>query len=329
MLSGDNGVLQRATDAKTKSDEAQIKERIQLAYHSALTVGQGSYTYDTLMKELENEFKTDYDVDDSDTQNWKILAHGQEVIIPAGEEDTSKIIIKAGDNNLKKISNLTTLYGETTNYTSVEGVKWQLFYDDTKNIYLIASDYVPIDTLPNELIKQSQSEGETKYQARFATSSNNNYIGTIMESEPWINGANSSTIIENEQTNTYLKWVNNTYLAKTRDNPNMKAVAYMMDTSKWSIFAGNAQGATAIGGPTIEMFVLSYNAKHDTKLGTYSPVSSTNATSYGYKLKIGTGSWTSLISGLDTTIGDENMWVKEGNAKASRLLACFSSWIGS
>ncbi len=42
MLSGDNGVLQRATDAKTKSDEAQIRERIQLAYHSALTGGKGN-----------------------------------------------------------------------------------------------------------------------------------------------------------------------------------------------------------------------------------------------------------------------------------------------
>ena len=89
MLSGDNGVLQRATDAKTKSDEAQIKERIQLAYHSALIGGKGSYTKDSLMEELKNEFKTDYDVDDSNDENWKIKAQGQEVIIPAGEIDLS------------------------------------------------------------------------------------------------------------------------------------------------------------------------------------------------------------------------------------------------
>ena len=31
MLTGDNGVLQKATDAKTKSDKSQIIERIQLA----------------------------------------------------------------------------------------------------------------------------------------------------------------------------------------------------------------------------------------------------------------------------------------------------------
>lgn len=43
---------------KTNTDNAQIRERIQLAYHSTLTGGQDSYTKDTLMDELKNEFKT-------------------------------------------------------------------------------------------------------------------------------------------------------------------------------------------------------------------------------------------------------------------------------
>lgn len=84
MLSGDNSILQKATDAKTNTDNAQIKERIQLAYHSALTGGLGNYTKDSLMEELKNEFKTDYDVDDSNDENWKMKAHGQEITIPAG-----------------------------------------------------------------------------------------------------------------------------------------------------------------------------------------------------------------------------------------------------
>lgn len=94
MLSGDNSILQRATDAKTRSDEAQIQERIKLAYHSALVGGKGSYTKDTLMQELKNEFETDYDVDDSNDEKWKMKAHGQEVEIPAGtkeQEDTNKV----------------------------------------------------------------------------------------------------------------------------------------------------------------------------------------------------------------------------------------------
>ncbi len=90
MLSGDNGVLQRATDAKTKSDEAQIRERIQLAYHSALTGGKGSYTKESLEDELENEFgENNYSVDDSDNTNWILSAQGQNVTIPAGIKTTN------------------------------------------------------------------------------------------------------------------------------------------------------------------------------------------------------------------------------------------------
>ena len=94
MLSGDNSRLQKATDAKTRTDEAQIKERIQLAYHSALTGGQGSYTKETLEEALENEFgESNYNVDDSDSDNWvltgKVQGKEQSVSIPAGIKEKS------------------------------------------------------------------------------------------------------------------------------------------------------------------------------------------------------------------------------------------------
>ena len=37
MLAGDNGILQRAGEAKNTTDEAQIKEKIRLSYLAALT----------------------------------------------------------------------------------------------------------------------------------------------------------------------------------------------------------------------------------------------------------------------------------------------------
>ena len=44
MLSGDNGILQRATDAKSQTGVGQEKETIALAYNSALAkkVGNGN-----------------------------------------------------------------------------------------------------------------------------------------------------------------------------------------------------------------------------------------------------------------------------------------------
>ena len=111
MLSGDNGLLKRATDAKTDTDNAQIKERIQLAYHSALTGGQGSYSKESLEQELEKEFgKNNYSVDDSDNTNWILSAKGQDVTIPAGVKGEQKAATIVG-RQFYQGGNLYKAYG--------------------------------------------------------------------------------------------------------------------------------------------------------------------------------------------------------------------------
>ena len=340
MLSGDNGILQKATDAKTNTGNSQIQEQINLAYHSALTSGLGKVEESKLKDEIKKEFnKTDSELEEKNwldktsvAGKWRITIDGVYLDVPAGtqdNQDNGKVSIKVGTKNLKDESDLSTLYGKTTDFTSVEGVEWQLFFDDTNNIYLIASDYVPVSTLTQatELIKES-GDATQKYKACFATwDSSEGYKGQIMESEPWSKGTESSTITGNELKSKYLKWVNSS-IVETKNNPNMKAVAYMMDTSKWNNFAGSVSGAYAIGGPTLEMFVLSYNAKHDTKLGTYgtseSDINSTNANANGYMVKIGDDSWNSnQVSGLDTSGTGGNMWVRTNTDKA------YMMWLAS
>ena len=82
MLSGDNSILSRATDAKTKSDEAQIQERVRLAYNSALardlTNGNGVLTKGTLDEEINNEFGTDGNVTEDDDY-FIISVKGKEI----------------------------------------------------------------------------------------------------------------------------------------------------------------------------------------------------------------------------------------------------------
>ena len=147
MLSGDNSILQKATDAKIKSDEAQIKERIQLAYHSALAGGKGSYTYESLEDELEKEFgENNYNVDDSDSDNWVLTAKGQSVTIPAG-----KVVDTIWQNALKNNYNydhyvldedkktITLRSGpgvsgesiEIKKYAIIDGVKYETKFPDS------------------------------------------------------------------------------------------------------------------------------------------------------------------------------------------------------
>lgn len=83
-------------------------------------------------------------------------------------------------------------------------------------------------------------------------------------------------------------------------------------------------GEFAIGGPTVEMFAKSYNAKHSTnQMGTYDTLDSTNSNQYGYMVKLGTGNWNSYFSGLDTNSGNGNMWVIANSQKA------YGMWLAS
>ena len=93
MLSGDNSILQRATDAKTKSDEAQIRERIQLAYLSGLSGGKGSIDKGSFLLELQKEFGAEKATEDNiveseDGKKWTVTIDGVVVELVVGSTTT-------------------------------------------------------------------------------------------------------------------------------------------------------------------------------------------------------------------------------------------------
>lgn len=235
--------------------------------------------------------------------------------------------LKIGETDLSTVSDLSTMYGQETNYKSIlhPDIKWQLFYADNSNYYIIASDYVPTSDLPCS----SDSSGtdlnapngiaDNQFQARFAsTSSCDDYV---MVSTVHSSGCESTAIIGNGLTSTYLKWVayanTNNY---TKNNRNMKAAAYMMDTTIWNSFADGASGAKAMGGPTIEMLTLSWNAVsgHTQKMPSYATLSDSNANNYGYI----TGIWSG------DSVSETNMWFIKESTKAEAYWLASPSYYG-
>ena len=98
MLAGDNGILRRAVDSNSKSDEARIKEKIKLANNSAIANGLGKLTYENLKIELAKEFGvqgTDWDISDEDVNPWVITVGGIEYEnIQHGGTEQTEIAIK-------------------------------------------------------------------------------------------------------------------------------------------------------------------------------------------------------------------------------------------
>ena len=179
-------------------------------------------------------------------------------ITPVGKGETS-VVVKEGNGNKQTTISITvsaevsapnvpaTDYGaivngyDCTNSAAVNN--WLLFYADDNNIYLIADDYIPYANIPNSSGGHKPNQGAYPRAAYF-----NNILNDY---------SGSSSIIDPK-----IQSLNNDYFTKgySSTNNNMKAVAYMLDTNAWSIYAGE-YAEYAVGGPSIEMLMASYSEK--------------------------------------------------------------------
>ncbi|MBR3324704.1 MAG: hypothetical protein IKG14_01475 [Clostridia bacterium] len=290
LVLGDNGAINRAEVAFDTQTKATIEQEIELARGYAETYRQtktGNY-YDEIANYLNNSNalnligKITTKIMKKNGERYIVLTVGNSFfykITESGKEtvldlETAEELATSRPLELSNVKNLTNseagnYYGEDINYTSTlhPNIKWQFFYTDTDNIYIIASDYVPNTELPcNGVTIGDTTYGETdlipvsnsEYKARFTSDGND---GVLTEGTIYRDGSASSAFNETEGSNylteNYLKWVKKYPKGKGK---NICVVAYMMDTNKWSSFADGIDGAYAIGGPTIEMFSLSWNA---------------------------------------------------------------------
>lgn len=163
-------------------------------------------------------------------------------------------------NTIATATDKTKYYGKTvTGYTSTsatEGTKvgtvgWKIFYagptpgTTTNNIYLIADASIHYDNAPTSAT-ETLNKGNSDYNFHF-----NNIISD------YSTGAAAITDIKVKPWLSYL----NTY--PTNTNNNMKAVAFMLDTSRWNMYYKGDVAEYAIGGPTLDMFVASYNEYYE------------------------------------------------------------------
>lgn len=146
MLSGDNSILQKATDAKTNTDNAQIQEQINLAYHSALVNGQGELTETLLETELKNEFnKTILDEGwldkTSKAGKWIISIDNVSLEVSAGVgeiDDSTKLYNALKDKTPQEIVNGVIVDGIKTNFIGASGSDVTIEYNNQK--YIVSLD---------------------------------------------------------------------------------------------------------------------------------------------------------------------------------------------
>ena len=203
MLTGQNGILTQAQNAKNRTEAAQAEEENRL-----------------------NEYN-------NIINNY--VSGGTTEETPTFDEDTLTI---------GEATNVDKYGWKVPNYAVEATNAWRLFYQDSNYTYLITDECV----------------GSYKP---------NDYYGD------YTSGADVSTI--GQKLNPMLLEAGN-FFTSSNTNKNILATAWLTDPNKWTQFK-NSDAVFAIGTPTIELYVKSFNATAGTNGANEIPLGVGN---YGY-----------------------------------------------
>ena len=145
------------------------------------------------------------------------------------------------------VANKPSIYGSTVTNYNANGIEWKVFYATTDRIYLIASDYVHYSKLTNA------------YKNGASCSNTSNYPYSYY----WASGV-TSLETTGRQDGIFMA----TGYTLNSSNINSKCVSGLLNTNNWTKFVDTNYADYAIGGPTLNMYIASWNAKGYTKLYT-------------------------------------------------------------
>ena len=151
-------------------------------------------------------------------------------------------------------------YGQEVNYTSSNGQNdWKIFHSDGTNIYLITGNYVKV-TNSNGNIDTNKLNAGTKMQ--IASGGKDYRVNWNSSNLPTFSTDVSSDIISKFKINTSVFNINDK--KNNTSFPNAQCVSTLLDSSLWTEYIDSSKGSnqTAIGGPTVQLWMDSWNARY-------------------------------------------------------------------
>ena len=352
-LSGENGILKRATQAKSKTGRSNALEQINLAIITARTEGLGQVDKKLLRDEITKAGMTVKT--DGDDLPWEVVS--DKYIFRINEDYTVEEI--SGIGLSKKEIKLASGENETITATLTEGVTGTITWESS------APDIVKVENGKITAVGESGTatitakvEG-TEYKATCTVTVKSNKINgltwtgnykdyygkkvtnytaggktyrifyidtegkfgdknTVYLKADWTaNDTRLTTYIPSGTDLTTYKKLNPSWAAKRGSstsswNENEHAAAWLCSPSQWTTYVDSAKANYAIGGPSAEMYVESYNQVPHT-IGNYTlgaAYRETNVPGYIYTVN----GVQSTISRDDYSTGDDTLDYKGYNS---------------
>ena len=291
-LTGDNGILNQAGKAKDKTTEAESIERVQVEV-------AGSYGLDGTI--------------DKDQLNKNL---GNIAGLKIGESNFG------GENIVKELPVTVTLNGYDIGIDANGGVE--------KIPEIIAKIRAnPQAYYGKKVTNYKASDSDTNTYRIFYVDKDNDFkdgYNTIYLKADFSGGGICSTSYDANQT--LIKkmnplWGEKRGTSESSWNSNEKASAWLCDPSKWTAYCDSDKANYAIGGPSVEMYVKSYNQTHgDDALGCQ--YQTNDAPGYGYKVNgtIQNSGWYTNANTLDYSMTYKSMYCgQNGNKTGAWWLA--------
>ena len=310
-----NNPIESAKEARFKEDVRTFQDELALAVSKDYTNKSGARDN----KFTATKFEKIKEYIPSFTENYKgkfvvkqdSLVYNEDKLTDDEKTYVSSLYVS---KNVKTGAELVeddpqNIYGEKViNYTSNGVDDWKIFYSDGSNVYLITSDYIDVDKLPETKQGHKPENVDSSHpKAVPFTNIINDYNGSSDITDDRIKALNYDYFIANNYSST---------------NNNMKAVAYMLDIDIWDIFAKGKNAEYAVGGPTIELFMKSYSQKNNVDYRAQA------SNSTGYQIsKDGGDNWATYYGYIFDT--NEKLFVLPRSKGADALwLASTISWNG-
>ena len=286
-LTGDNGILNQAGKAKDKTTEAESIERVQIEVAGSFG-NDGKIDVDELNENLKNI--------EGLTYKGNALSDSNKITLPATVtvngydiQITSNGGVRKYDPLAEIIANPQAYYGKkVTNYKASDSDTntYRIFYVDKDNYFKDGYNTIYLKADFSGSVSCSTSYDDSKT--------------LIKKMNPlWATKGNT---VEAETT--------------TISNPNEQAAAWLCDPSKWTAYCDTDKANYAIGGPSVEMYVKSYNQTHgDNALGCQYQTNKVPGYFYKVNNTIQNGGWYTNNDTLDYSMTYKSMYCGQNGKK--------------
>ncbi len=303
-----------------------------------LQTGIKDYTYvaetktNEIVKEIANQTATEYTITGLDPETEYVvymLAYdnagnvrkSNEVTVTTTKMPTKAILGEYIDYPIDLNGD-----GDTTN-------DWMIFYkadgnaegeqagetyaENVGDYYIIVADYLKNTDSRLKLDKMGTITKNGAYNIRWANSS-------AIPATAQVKGTETRTVTGRTNTSTTINklFMQNKFGA-LNSNYNSRAVSALINTANWDGYVDTSYADYAIGAPTLEMWVASWNVVYGDKLKLY-----TNKNSNGYFVGTGSNSTTSynqLITSV-TNWQKNTLYLPHGNGLYNN---CYGNWLAS